>query len=174
MSNLNGIAVQKAVESRELHGIDSDRIILIDFTLHSAMKRLFVLKLAPATGWFDERSHHVAHGSGSASVADRGRAIKFSNEPDSHCSSLGAMKTGGVYYGKHGKSLKLYGLDKGVNDNVEKRCIVLHAADYVTDRFIKKNGRAGCSWGCLAIDPSISSKFIDKYENGTFVYVYGS
>lgn len=117
-------------------------------------------------------SHHVAHGEGSSDSNNRAYAKYFSNKPNSHMSSLGAMITGGTYIGKHGYSLKLKGLEQGINDNVEKRSIVIHEANYVSDAYIIKNGRCGQSYGCPAIDGAISVGLINLVKNGCFVYIY--
>lgn len=143
-------------------------IVYIDFSRPSKEKRLFLIDTNKK---IILESHHVSHGVGSADPRDKGMAVSFSNVPNSKKSSLGAMVTGKIYYGKHGKSLKLHGLEKGINDNVYKRHIVIHPASYVTDSYIRRNGRAGCSWGCPAIDPAISSKFIDKIKEGCLVYI---
>lgn len=143
-------------------------LIVVNFDEPSYRHRLYVFK----NGRLIE-THHVSHGSRS-SCTNKAFACKFSNKVGSHMSSLGAMKTGEIYYGKHGKSLKLIGLEKGKNNLVKLRHIVVHAADYVTDDYILRNGRAGCSWGCLAVDPAISSRLIDMIEGGCFVYIHHS
>lgn len=144
-----------------------DTMIVIDFRQHSSKKRLYVIQNGQIM-----RKHHVTHGSKSSSYFDKGRADKFSNKYGSHQSSLGAMLTGEVYYGRHGRSLRLDGLEPGVNDNVRKRAIVIHSARYVTNRYINKKGRAGCSWGCPAVDPAISNVLIDQIKNGSFLYIH--
>jgi hypothetical protein len=139
-------------------------MIVVNYSEPSYRKRLYVLKDGEVL-----RSHHVAHGSRSACGKV---ACKFSNKFGSHKSSLGAMKTGKVYYGKYGKSLKLRGLDKEKNGAVYKRFIVLHSSNYVTNKYIMNKGRAGCSWGCLSVDPAISSSLIDLIKGGCFVFTY--
>ena len=54
----------------------------------------------------------VAHGQGSGA----NMATQFSNEDESHQTSLGLFVTRDTYVGKNGYSLRLDGLDRGVND----------------------------------------------------------
>lgn len=117
------------------------------------------------------RAHHVAHGKNSNKDSRKVYASKFSNKWMSKKTCLGSFVTGKVYYGKRGRSLNLHGLDKGVNNNAFKRRIVIHKAKYMTDDFIMRNGRAGNSWGCPALDPAVCDKVIDLIKDGAFVYV---
>lgn len=87
-------------------------------------------------------------------------------------SSLGFYKTGQTYYGKHGYSLKLLGLEEGVNDLAEKRAIVIHGADYVGEDFIQKHGRLGRSHGCPAIPRELSKEIIDVIKDGSCLFIF--
>lgn len=146
-----------------------DILVAIDMSQPSNERRLYVYDVATKK---ELRRHHVSHGVNSSDPNNRARAIYFSNKPQSHMSSLGAMVTAETYMGGHGYSLRLDGLEKGKNDNVRKRFIVVHAADYVTDKYIKKNKRAGQSHGCPAVDPAIAKDLIDLIKGGVFFYVY--
>ncbi len=148
---------------------NKDKIVVVNMEEPSYRKRLYVWDLNKQEF---TRNHHVSHGTNSANPTDKAYAIHFSNVINSHESSKGAMVTKGTYTGKHGRSLKLGGLEKGINDNVENRSIVIHAADYVTDGYILSAGRVGCSYGCPAVDPAIAQDLIDDIKNGTFFYVY--
>lgn len=163
------IAVATKVFSKYSYKCKQDIMVVVDFTQPSYRKRLHIVE--PSTGKV-VRSHHVAQGSGSCDPNNLSMAVKFSNTPDSHCSSLGAMVTAEQYRGRHGTSLRLNGLEKNINDNVRRRCIVIHAADYVTDSYILDNGRAGRSQGCLAVDPAINKGLIEMITDGVFVYCY--
>lgn len=145
-------------------------MLVVDFSQPSYKKRMYLVEID--TG-IVVREHHVAHGAGSSDPKNIAYAVSFSNKNNSHKSSIGALITGDVYYGKHGKSCRLIGLEPGVNDNVYRRAIVLHPSNYVTDDYILGTGRAGCSFGCLACDPKISSSLIDMVKSGTFVYCFG-
>lgn len=144
-------------------------MVVVNYNEPSWRKRLYLIDVE------NDRlisSHHVAHGEGSSDSNNRAYAKYFSNKPNSHMSSLGAMITGETYIGKHGYSLKLKGLEPGLNDNVEKRYIVIHDASYVTDNYILANGRAGQSYGCPAVDSAISVDLIAKVKNGCFFYAF--
>lgn len=144
-------------------------LVVVDMTSHSYKDRLHIYdrKLGAVINNF-----HVAHGSGSSDPDDLSMAIEFSNTDGTHMSSVGAMLTGDTYIGKHGLSRKLEGLEKGINDNVEARDIVIHAASYVASDYIIANGRAGQSWGCLAVAQSTADVIIPLLVKGTFVYVH--
>lgn len=136
---------------------------MVDFARASTDKRLFLIDNAT-----DKciSTHYVAHGAGSGGLIPD----KFSNRPGSNMSSLGIYKCAETYVGKHGKSLKLDGLD-ATNSNVRKRYIVMHTADYVSEKFIRKYGYLGRSQGCLAIDKK-DAHLIDKLANGGIIIVY--
>ncbi len=140
-------------------------ITVIDYSLPSNQKRLWVIDLSSNQLLFHE---HVAHGSGSGMTTP----TRFSNRNNSHKSNLGLLKTAETYYGKHGYSLKLDGLEHGWNDKARSRYIVMHSADYMTDSYIEANGRAGRSWGCPALDPDISRAVIDAIKGGSLVFGY--
>ena len=139
-------------------------LTVVDYSMPSHEKRMWVIDLR--TG---KVLHHVlvAHGSGSG-----GReSTSFSNTTDSHQSSIGVMKTAETYTGKHGHSMRMDGLEKGVNDKVRSRYIVMHGADYVNDSRAKTKS-VGRSWGCLAMDKKVSRDVIDTVKNGTLVVSY--
>lgn len=119
-------------------------------------------------------NYHVAHGMGSSDPNNAARAIKFGNVPDSEETSIGGMLTCGIYNGKHGPSLRIKGLDKGINDNSFNRFIEIHAASYVTQDFILKNGYAGRSWGCFAISPNAATTVIPLLAGNVFLFVHHS
>jgi hypothetical protein len=110
----------------------------------------------------------VAHGRGSG----LGRAVAFSNVPDSKQSSLGLFRTDEAYEGQHGYSLRLVGLEAGVNDLAYSRNIVIHGADYATAKFASRHGRLGRSWGCPAVDPSVHRSVIDAIRDRTALFAY--
>ena len=99
-------------------------------------------------------------------------ATQFSNQDESHQTSLGLFVTGDTYVGKNGYSLRLDGLDKGVNDRARDRAIVMHGAPYVSEEFVKANGRLGRSWGCPAISAAVAKPMIDRVKGGGLVFAY--
>ena len=159
-------AFSAAIERYNKHDSFSKNLItLVDFNKPSTAKRLYVIDLEKRSIVFNT---FVAHGQGTGN----NYAKHFSNKEGSHQSSLGLYKTSNTYYGKHGYSLKLKGLDAGINDNALNRAIVIHGADYVSEDFIKKHGRLGRSWGCPAVPKSLAKPIIDKIKNGSCLFIY--
>jgi hypothetical protein len=74
--------------------------------------------------------------------------------------------------GHKGLSLRLRGLESGVNDRALSRAIVLHGADYVSDSFVRSHGRLGRSWGCPAVNPALAKPLINSLKNGAMVFAY--
>ena len=142
-----------------------DILTLIDFSLPSNEKRLWVIDLSTNTILFHSL---VAHGRNTGDEF----AKHFSNSAESFKSSLGFYSTGEIYNGKHGKSLKLDGLEKGVNDNARNRGIVMHAADYVSNFFIKNHSRLGRSQGCPALPVEFTEKIITTINGKSCLYIY--
>ena len=144
---------------------DDSVITIIDYRKASKNKRFFVINL------FEKKvlySTLVAHGKGSGAQF----AELFSNKPGSLQSSIGFFITEDSYYGKHGYSLKLEGVEPGVNDKAMQRAIVIHGASYVSESFIKRYGRLGRSWGCPALPEDITREVIDKIKGGSCLFVY--
>lgn len=140
-------------------------ITLVDFTKPSTEKRMFVIDL-------DNKkillSTYVSHGKNTGDLY----AKSFSNKNGSHKSSPGFFLTGNIYNGINGASLQLYGLEKGLNDNVRMRDIVIHGASYANPSFIAKNGRLGRSKGCLAVPTGDNDKLIHLINGGSVCYVH--
>ena len=139
-------------------------LTVIDFDLPSTEKRLWVLDLAKHEILFHTL---VAHGHNSG----ENEATNFSNTDQSNMSSLGFYATGTEYEGKHGRSLKLEGLDEGFNTNAESRSVVMHGADYVSEAFIKQNGRLGRSLGCPALPMELKDQIIETVTGGTCLFL---
>jgi hypothetical protein len=140
-------------------------LTVIDYSKPSVDPRFWVFDLASHRLLFEEL---VAHGRNSGDNV----ATRFSNAESSLESSLGLYVTSDVYMGKHGRSLKLNGLERGWNDNALARGIVVHAADYVTHAFATTEGRLGRSWGCPALNPAVAAKVIDVIKGGTAMFAY--
>ena len=87
-------------------------------------------------------------------------------------SILGLYIIGSVYYGKHGLSLSLDGVEEGINDNAQKRAIVIHPAAYATQDFSRKYGRLGRSFGCPALPPAKSEAIIDTIKDKSCLFIY--
>lgn len=144
----------------------NDNIIsIVDFSKPSYMKRLFIIDVANYKVLFNT---YVAHGMQSGKAF----AEEFSNVPESNKSSLGFYETLGTYMGAHGYSLRLHGLERGINDNANRRDIVIHGAKYVDERLINSQGYIGRSWGCPAIPQKLHKPIIDKIRNGSCLFIY--
>jgi hypothetical protein len=144
--------------------VTNQKLTIIDYSLPSDTKRLWVIDMETKKTLFNIR---VAHGVNSGERLSE----KFSNIEHSKQSSIGVMKTGGTYYGKHGLSLNLHGLDF-TNSNVYSRRVVIHSAKYVTEDKASKTGMIGRSWGCPAVDVKYSSKLIKTIVNGSILFSY--
>lgn len=140
-------------------------ITIVDFSLSSNVKRLWVINLDTNTVLFNSL---VAHGRNSGEEF----AKNFSNAGESYKSSLGFYATGEIYNGKHGMSLKLDGLEKGVNDNARDRAVVMHGADYVSESFIKNNQRLGRSLGCPALPQEMTAEIIEVIKDKSCLFIY--
>lgn len=147
--------------------ITKDILTVVDFTLSSTVKRLWVIDLSTNAIVYNTL---VAHGRNTGEEF----AKLFSNSDSSYKSSLGFYATGETYNGKHGVSLKLDGLEKGYNDNARSRGVVVHGADYVSDNFIKSNKRLGRSQGCPALPVALTQDIISIIKNKSCLYIYHS
>jgi hypothetical protein len=140
-------------------------LTVIDYSLPSSQPRLFVFDLYTRRLLFREL---VAHGKSSGGNV----ANYFSNSPGSLASSLGLFVTEDTYVGHNGYSLRLRGLEEGVNDMALDRAIVMHGAYYVSTEAVKVLGRLGRSWGCPAVRSTIAKKLIDTLRGGSAIFAY--
>lgn len=144
--------------------VKKDILTVIDFAKASTQKRMWIIDLKNKKLL---QNSLVAHGKNSGG----NYADNFSNIPNSLMSSLGFYITSSTYQGKHGYSLRLDGVDKGVNDNARNRAIVMHGAKYVSEEFIKCNGRLGRSFGCPAVPQETHKSTINLVKDGTVIYI---
>jgi hypothetical protein len=146
--------------------LQNDSIISIaDFSQPSTQKRLYVVDLKNYKVLFNT---HVAHGRNTG----REWATYFSNQPSSYKSSPGFYITGQTYNGGNGYSLKLEGMEKGINDNAYERAIVMHGADYVNAAFAAQNGYLGRSQGCPAVPVALARPIINTIKDGSCLFIY--
>ena len=143
----------------------SPLLTVIDYSLPSTARRLWVVDVPARRVLFHEL---VAHGERSG----ENEAMAFSNRPGSRQSSLGLMRTEDTYVGSQGYSLRLTGLEPGVNDRARERHIVMHGADYVSEETAAALGRLGRSWGCPALPRATSRRVIDRIKGGSVVFAY--
>lgn len=142
-------------------------LTVIDYTKPSSTKRMSIIDLKTHR----VERHLVAHGKNSGV----GYANDFSNRMNSFKSCKGLFLTGSSYFGTHGKSLHLLGLERGVNDHALDRGIVIHGANYVNSRSVSLNGGLlGRSWGCPAVPLKEVDQIVDKIRNGSLLYIHGT
>ena len=166
---LNPVTLKDALHAYQVanneHLVKNQRLTVVDYSLPSNQKRMWVFDMNTDKLLFKT---YVAHGQNSG-LTD---AKKFSNSDSSKESCLGTFVTMGTYCGHHGQSLNIQGLEKGYNDHAYSRRIVVHSAAYVAPDYIKSNGRAGRSWGCLAVGPQIAQQIIQTIKGGSVIFSY--
>lgn len=157
----------KAYTCARRMGFSDPRQILtvVDYTLPSTEKRLWVIDLQTKKILFNTL---VAQGKYTGDLYAR----YFSDQPKSKESSVGLFVTEEPYVGHDGYSLRINGLDKGFNDKAESREIVVHGAWYVSESFIRRMGRLGKSWGCLAVPKDEITPMINQIKDGTLIFSY--
>lgn len=143
----------------------SNIISIVDFSLPSTKKRLFVIDVTTGKLLFNT---FVSHGRNSG----KEMATEFSNDLNSFKSSLGFFVTGNTYKGEHGYSLRLEGMEAGINDNAYNRSIVMHAANYVNEKVIQVQGFLGRSLGCPAVPPQLHKAIINTIKDGSCLFLY--
>jgi L,D-transpeptidase catalytic domain len=136
-----------------------------DFSQSSRNRRLYVIDVDDYKVLVNT---YVAHGRNSGAEY----ANSFSNKDESHKSSLGFYVTRNTYYGEHGLSLKIDGIEKGFNDRAMNRNIVIHGSTYVGDKFVASNKFNGRSFGCPAVPDREITQVINTIKNGTCLFIY--
>ena len=159
----NGLKGYLKLQNEGQIGADSF-LTVIDMSVSANRNRFFLIDVK------NKKILHksiVAHGRNSGGEY----AKYFSNKVGSFKSSIGFYRTAETYNGKHGLSLRLDGLEYS-NSNARKRAIVIHAADYVSAVFIKKNGRLGRSLGCPSLPQKDYDQIVHKIKNGSLLFIY--
>ena len=168
--NINHEAVQLALNGyQKLRNlgklVNVQYLTIADFSKPSNEERLFIIDMNIMQVVVKSL---VAHGRNSGVKM----ANQFSNRYASFQSSLGFYITGGIYKGKHGASLELEGVEKGINDQAKDRAIVIHGADYVSNKFIKQQGYIGRSLGCPAVPNTQVAQIINTIKGASCLFVY--
>jgi len=140
-------------------------IAIADFSQPSNQKRLYVIDMENNKVLFNT---FVSHGKNSG----KEWTSSFSNQPNSYKSSPGFYITGDTYNGSNGYSLRLNGVEKGINDNAFERAIVMHGADYVSQSFAAAKGYIGRSHGCPAVPMPEAKSIINTLKNGACLFLY--
>ncbi|MBT2372558.1 murein L,D-transpeptidase catalytic domain family protein [Pseudomonas fluorescens] len=164
---LNPDVLKRALSAMQCavgNGIErSERLAVIDYSMPSTARRLWIFDLRKQKLVLRDL---VAHGQKSG----ENFATQFSNREGSYQSSLGLFRTQESYEGAHGYSLRMDGLEPGFNDRARDRAIVIHAADYVSPLWSKREGRIGRSQGCPAVRPQVARQVVDKLKDGQFMF----
>lgn len=146
--------------------VNKHLVTIIDYSKPSTERRLWVVDVLRGKVLFNT---WVSHGKNSGNV----NATSFSNELGSLKSSLGVFLTDETpYQGGNGYSLRLLGLERGINDNAYRRNVVIHGAWYAEGEVAKRRGQLGRSWGCPAVTPKLVRPIIDTIKHRTLVFVY--
>jgi hypothetical protein len=159
--------LQRALQSFNAHRgriPQRDLIAIADFAQASRLPRFHLV--STVTG--RTTSLLVSHGRGS-DPAHTGFLSRFSNQDGSLASSSGAYVTGDTYYGKHGRSRRLIGLDP-TNSNAETRGIVLHSAWYVSPQVAANTGKIGRSEGCFAVSQDDLDQVMARLGSGRMIF----
>lgn len=172
--DLEGLGLSEEVFKYALKGMNNleqtgklkQRIIsIVDFSQSSDKKRLYVIDLVEERLLYNT---YVSHGKNTGTKY----AESFSNKLGTHKSSLGFYITANTYQGANGYSLRLHGMDKGFNDQALRRAIVVHGAEYASEKYIEKQGFLGRSQGCPAVPREIARELIDYIKDGSCLFVY--
>ena len=150
---------------KALNKIRNNVLTIIDFSISSNRERMWIVDMNTMKVTYYSL---VAHGRNSGDEYAR----HFSNKPSSNQSSLGFFLTDEIYYGNHGMSLYLDGVEPDVNDNARERAIVMHGANYVSKDFIDKYGRLGRSFGCPSIPMEDHEKVIKTLSGRSCIYIH--
>jgi len=147
--------------------VKKEILTIIDFTLSSTQKRMWVLDMKNHTVLYNTL---VAHGKNTGGEF----ANKFSNKVNSLQSSLGFYVTGETYFGKNGLSMFIDGQEEKFNSNARDRYVVVHGADYATKDFVKRVGRLGRSYGCPAVPAGLTKDIIETIKDRSVLFIYSS
>jgi hypothetical protein len=172
--NLSQIGLRESVFDKAIMGwntfkkryIERTNVLsIIDLSQSSNSKRLYIIDLVGKKVLFNT---YVSHGRNSGEEY----AHSFSNKSNSFQSSLGFYLTENTYQGSHGLSMRLRGIEVGINDIAEQRGIVMHGASYVSESFIKQNGRLGRSQGCPAVPQELCESIVNSIKGGSCLFMF--
>jgi hypothetical protein len=139
-------------------------LTIIDYSRPATRKRLWVVDVITREVL---ESDYVAHGEGSGDLLP----TQFSNRDGTHQSSLGTFITGASFEGVRGHSLRLYGLEPGINDNAYSRGIVIHGTPGVSEAKALQ-GSQGRTEGCPAVPNESAARLIGRIANGSVVFAW--
>lgn len=144
---------------------DTTVFSVVDFSKSGNEKRFYVISI------LEERVLHkslVAHGQKTGGLY----AKNFSNTDNSHQSSYGFYVTATKWDDSRlGTCLQLRGKEY-CNWKALTRGIVIHAADYATEEWVRKYGTLGRSYGCPALPFKEYDKVMELIDNRTAYFIY--
>ena len=139
-------------------------IAVIDYSRPSTERRLWVVDIDSREVLMNE---YVAHGVRSGGTYP----TMFSNRYGSNQSSLGTFITENSYYGVRGLSLRLRGLERGINDRARDRGIVIHGTPNVSEERARY-GTQGRTEGCPAVSREAAARLVRMLEDGVVVFAW--
>lgn len=161
----NGMMGYYKLENQNL--IKKEILTIIDFSLSSTKKRMWVLDMANNKVLFHTV---VAHGKNTGGEF----ATKFSNTVNSLQSSLGFYLTGETYFGRNGLSMFIDGMEEEFNSKARERYVVVHGAEYANPEVAANLGRLGRSYGCPAVPTALTKEIIDTIKNKSVLYIHST
>ena len=160
--------MERAHAALDTHGhkiSKRDRMYLVDFQKFSGEDRFYEVDLEG--GWVT--AYRTSHGRGS-DPAHSGFAQRFSNEQDSHMSSIGAYATAGANWGsQQGPNVLLDGLEYS-NSRARERAIIIHGADYADPAFLAREGKLGRSYGCFSVSHADLAPLRERMGEGRLLF----
>lgn len=160
--------LERAHAALDVHGhkiTKRDRMYLVDFQKFSGEDRLYEVDLEG--GWVT--AYRTCHGRGS-DPAHSGFAQTFSNDMDSHKSSIGAYATAGAGWGgQQGPNVLLDGLEYS-NNRARERAIIIHGADYADPAFLAREGKLGRSYGCFSVSHADLAPLRERMGEGRLLF----
>jgi|SRR5579885_112992 hypothetical protein len=163
--NVLRLGLKAYLKARQKGYSGKEVLTVIDYSKPSTERRLWVFDLRKNRTLFNT---WVTHGKNSGGI----NATSFSNNPGSLKSSIGVFLTAEPYIGKNGYSLRLRGLERGVNDYAYSRAIVIHGAAYANAGNIRTYGQIGRSWGCPAVGSSLAKPIINTIKERSVLFAY--
>jgi len=142
-----------------------DVLTICDYSQLSSSKRLYIIDMVNGQLLVNT---YVSHGKNSG----KEYATSFSNRNNSHKSSLGFLVTADTYKGKAGYSMHFDGMEKGINDHVRARNIVLHGSYYVNEERADLGTLMGRSYGCPAVPYAEHEQIIDQIKGGSCFFIF--
>lgn len=142
----------------------SPRLAIIDYSLPSTERRLWIVDIETSQLLMHEYVAHAVNSGGTFAFA-------FSNRDGSNQSSLGTFITDKPYLGIRGLSLRLRGLERGINHNAWARGIVFHGTPGVSEARARRSAM-GRTYGCPAVPITSIQRLVSLISDGVVVFAW--